>query len=281
MYSQDMNRQKTSDTALDVIYNHFAGIADNYSNVRITDLDPIDFIARKLRGLDIVEAADIGCGDGRYDLPLFHRLDNKLRLACVDPNHAMLEKLETYMRENDISNFRTVNSGAESLPFPSGSLDCVLTFNAIHHFNQPDFLRESARILKSGGYLFIYTRLREQNERNIWGMHFPKFNQKETRIYDLKVSMQAVEMVPTIWLESIQFFKYDRVATLDQLIERVGSRHYSTFVLYSQAELEKAITGFVKNIKRHFRDTQRVVWADEYALFVIRKDEISGSLAPI
>ncbi len=267
--------------ALDVIYNHFAGIADNYRNIRITDLAPIDFIARKLRGLDIVEAADIGCGDGRYDLPLFHYLNGKLRLACVDPNHVMLEKLETYMRENDISNFRAINSGAESLPFPSGSLDCVLTFNAIHHFNQPDFLRESARILKSDGYLFIYTRLREQNKGNIWGIHFPKFYQKETRLYDLKASMQAVEVVPTIWVESIQFFKYERVATLDQLIERVRARHYSTFVFYSQAELEKATIGFAKNIKRHFRDTQQVVWIDEYALFAIRKDEIFGPLAHI
>ena len=267
--------------ALDVMYNHFSGIAENYRNVRITDLAPIEFIAEKLRGLDMVEAADIGCGDGRYDLPLFHHLDNKLRLACVDPNHVMLEKLGPYMRENGISNFRTINSSAESLPFPSGSLNCMLTFNAIHHFNQPAFLREGARVLKSGGYLFVYTRSREQNKRNIWGMHFPKFHQKETRHYDLKASMQVVETIPTIWVESMQFFKYERVATLDQLIDRVRTRHYSTFVLYSQAELEKAITGFVKNIKRRFKDTRRVVWVDEYILFTIRKDEICDPLTPI
>ncbi|MFC1995447.1 class I SAM-dependent methyltransferase [Chloroflexota bacterium] len=281
MDQQSMNRQKTSDMALDVIYNHFSRIADSYRNFRITDLDPIDFIAKKLRGLDLVEAADIGCGDGRYDVPLFHYLDTKLRLACVDPNHVMLEKLETYMEENGIDNFRAINSGAESLPFPSGFLDCVFTFNAIHHFNQLDFLRESARILKSGGYLFIYTRLREHNKRNIWGMYFPKFCQKETRHYDLKASMQAVEIVPTIWVESVHFFKYERVATLDQLIERVRARHYSTFIFYSQAELEKAIIGFMKNIKRHFRDTKRVAWIDEYALFTIRKDEIFSPLAHI
>ncbi|MFC2046782.1 hypothetical protein ACFLTK_00680 [Chloroflexota bacterium] len=67
----------------------------------------------------------------------------------------------------------------------------------------------------------------------------------------------------------------------DQLIERVRVRHYSTFVFYSQAELEKAIIGFAKNIKRHFRDTQRVTWVDEYALFTIRKDEMFGPLAHI
>jgi hypothetical protein len=53
---------------------------------------------------------------------------------------------------------------------------------------------------------------------------------------------------------------------------KARAHHYSTFVLYSPEELEKAITGFVKNIKHHFKDVQRVVWLDEYALFTIRKD---------
>ncbi len=161
MYSRGMNRVKTVEVASTVIYDHFTRIADSYRHLRTTDLDPIAFIARRLRGPDIVEAADVGCGDGRYDLLLFHYLGDKLRLACVDPNYVMLETLDACMKEYGISNFITINSGAESLPFPNGALDCVFAFNSIHHFNQQGFLRESARILKSDGYLFVYTRLRE------------------------------------------------------------------------------------------------------------------------
>jgi ubiquinone/menaquinone biosynthesis C-methylase UbiE len=272
MYSRGTNRVKTVEVASAVIRDHFTKIADSYRYLRATDPDPIAFIARKLRGLDRVEAADVGCGDGRYNLLLFHYLGDKLRLACVDPNHGMLETLDACMKDCGISNFITINSRAESLPLPGGALDCVFAFNSIHHFNPPGFLRESARILKSDGYLFVYTRLREQNKRNIWGLHFPKFHRKETRLHSLEAFMRTVEAVPALWVESIQFFKYRRVATLEQLVERARAHHYSTFVLYSPEELEKAITGFVKNIKHHFKDVQRVVWLDEYALFTIRKD---------
>ncbi|MFC2031817.1 class I SAM-dependent methyltransferase [Chloroflexota bacterium] len=273
MYSQDINRVKASEVASTTIYDHFTSICDRYRHLRTTDYDPIAYIARELSGLDIVEAADVGCGDGRYDLPLFHHLGDKLRLSCVDSNDGMLEASDTYLRENNISNFVTVNSGAEILPFPDGTLDCVLTMNAVHHFNLPNFLLKSARTLKSDGYLFIYTRLREQNKRHIWGLHFPNFHQKERRLYNLNTFMQFVEAAPAIWVESIRFFKYRRVATIEKLIELARARHYSTFVLYSSAELEKAITSFVKNLERNFKDTQQVAWFDEYALLTIRKDE--------
>ncbi|MCH8191935.1 MAG: methyltransferase domain-containing protein, partial [Chloroflexi bacterium] len=60
------------------------------------------------------------------------------------------------------------------LPIRAETLDCVLTFNAIHDFPLPGFLQESHRVLKDGGYLFIYTRSRSQNQRTVWGRHFPR-----------------------------------------------------------------------------------------------------------
>jgi hypothetical protein len=53
------------------------------------------------------------------------------------------------------------------------SLDAMVTFNAIHHFILSDFLGETSRVLQDNGHLFICTRLRSQNERDIWGRFFP------------------------------------------------------------------------------------------------------------
>ena len=278
MISRSIDRVKPVGVTPAVIYEHFHRIANNYRYFRTTDADPIAFIARNLEGLNVIEAADIGCGDGRYDLLLFHHLGDKLRLSCVDPNHGMLETLDSYLREHNVGDFTAVNSSAENLPFSDRTLDCVLTFNAVHHFNLRGFLRESARILKNDGYLIVYTRLREQNKKNIWGLHFPEFHRKETRLYSLNTFLRTVETVPALWIESVQFFKYRRVAALEQLIERARACHYSTFVLYTPSELEAAITGFVNNINRCFKDNRRVKWLDEYALFIIRKDEIPGPL---
>jgi ubiquinone/menaquinone biosynthesis C-methylase UbiE len=250
---------------------HFSGIAERYRNLRNTDSEPIGLIANKLRNLSHIEAADIGCGAGRYDLLLYEYLGDRLKLNCLDTNEEMLKQLNKYLRKNGITNFKTICSTAESLPFPDNSLDCVCTFNAIHHFNLSDFLKESARVLKSGGYLFIYTRLREQNRRNIWGRYFPQFTKKETRLYTLRGLRHAVEGVDDLVTESIASFIYNRISDLGQLLERASSHHYSTFFLYSTEELLQAILGFTKNIMSAFKDTQQIHWYDENSLFIIRK----------
>ena len=128
--------------------------------------------------------------------------------------------------------------------------------------------------MKGGSYLFIYTRLPRQNMRNIWGRCFPEFCKKETRLYTMNTFMKAVADVPQLSVESIEYFKYKRTLTLEQLIERVRSNHYSTFLLYSPKELEAATTGFVQNINSQYKDTDDVSWFDENVMFVIRKRKI-------
>jgi ubiquinone/menaquinone biosynthesis C-methylase UbiE len=252
---------------------HFSRVAKKYRNLRTTDSEPISLIVDKLKNLDHIEAVDVGCGAGRYDLLLYKYLGDKLRLTCLDANAEMLKSLAKYFTKHDISNFFVKHSAAETMPFPDSVLDCVCTFNAIHHFHLLRFLNESARVIKSGGYLFIYTRLREQNRKNIWGQYFPQFHEKETRLYSLDVMKQSIEAVDNLIFESIVFFAYSRLAALEQLLERARSHHYSTFLFYSPEELEEALKGFSVNIKNEFEDPQQIRWFDENILFIIRKKD--------
>jgi len=261
-----------SQLELNAIQHHFSRIADRYRQLRTTDEEPIDFIAKELRELLYVEAADVGCGCGRYSSLLYKYMGSKLRLSCVDVTHSMLKELDRYLRAYAIGNLVAINAAAESLPFRSGTLDCVLSFNAVHHFNLLAFLQESARVLRYGGYLFIYTRLREQNYRNIWGWHFPKFCCKETRLHSLNTFIHTVERVSRLQLQSTEHFEYERFSTLEQLVERARAHHYSTFSLYSAQELEKSTAGFRRNIARSYKDVNRLRWLDEYTLFVIRRN---------
>lgn len=272
MYSQVITRKRPTEVEPKAIHYHFSRIANGYRNLRTTDWEPIAFIAEELAGLPRVEAADVGCGAGRYDLLLYKHLGDELRLVCIDANIHMLEALDTYLKGHGVSGFTAINSAAESLPFPSNAIDCVFTFNAVHHFDLLGFLQESARVLRSGGYLFIYTRLQEQNEGNIWGRYFPHFCQKETRLYTLNTFMQKVMAVSTLWVKSIEYFRHERISTLERLVERARANHYSTFSLYSPNELQEAIAGFRRNVRRHFRDVRQVEWLDENVLFVIRKE---------
>ncbi len=273
MYAQNSNEMGWENTAIKAMDQHFSNVAKKYRNLRTTDSEPISLIVDKLKNLDHIEAVDVGCGAGRYDLLLYKYLGDKLRLICLDANAKMLKALAKYLAKHDITNFSVKQSVAETMPFPDSVLDCICTFNAVHHFSLSRFLNESARVMKRGGYLFVYTRLREQNERNIWGQYFPQFHEKETRLYSMDVMKQSIEAVDNLAIESIVFFAYNRMAALEQLLERASSHHYSTFLLYSPEELREALKGFSLNIKNEFEDPQQIRWFDENILFIVRKKD--------
>jgi len=251
------------------IHHHFSNIAPRYRYLRTTDIEPILHIKRTLKELRRIIAADVGCGAGRYDLKLFRNLRGKLHLSCLDCNREMLEQLSDYLSRHKIRDFRTLESPAETLPLEDSSLDCVFTFNAIHHFDFSRFLEEASRVLKDRGRLFIYTRLRSQNSRNIWGRYFPKFNEKETRLHELGELEESVEAVPKLKLESVEVFRYRRQASLGSLIDRARNGHYSTFHLYSEKELKEALEEFEENLRRDFSDSRNISWFDENVLLVL------------
>lgn len=251
------------------MYNHFSRIARNYRQVRRTHEEVIAFIGRALKDISSVRALDVGCGAGRYDLLLFRYL-NDLHLTCIDINESMLKQLSEYLSGHGITNVKIIKASADDIPLGEGSMDCILTFNAVHHFNFVKFLQQCRKVMKEDGCIFIYTRLRSQNDRNIWGQHFPLFSQKETRLYELDEMERWIRSVDPLRLETVKVFKFKRTATLPQLVERARAKHYSTFSLYKEHELVEAMKTFQENIRREFQDTNKIEWLDENILLLIR-----------
>jgi len=75
--------------------------------------------------------------------------------------------MKRYLIENKFKNFCARHGDASKLPLENNSMDCIMTFNAIHHFDLEKFFSEVYGSLKDSGRLFIYTRLRNQNYRSI------------------------------------------------------------------------------------------------------------------
>ena len=119
---------------------HFAKIAGAYSSVRTTDMEPVHYICERFDGLGAINAADVGCGDGRYDLLFLQNLP-RLHLTCIDINPAMLQELSRRLDACGICGYQTVESGIDDVNLPDASLDCVFTFNAIHHFGPLSVLK--------------------------------------------------------------------------------------------------------------------------------------------
>ncbi|MBU1203655.1 MAG: class I SAM-dependent methyltransferase [Nanoarchaeota archaeon] len=256
----------------EMIHTHFSTIEPIYEQLRNTDLEPILIIKEKLKKLKKIRAADVGCGKGRYDKQLFRFLKKKrLYLTCIDNNENMLKGLTTNLLENKITNFETKKAESKHLPLEQNSLDAVLTFNAVHHFSIKKFLNESTRVLKNKGHLFIYTRLKSQNEESIWGQYFPKFKEKETRLYTLEKLRTHIKETPDLKLWSIEFFEYERESVLKDLVKQIKNCHYSTLCFYKPEEFKEALEQFKKNIKNEFGNNP-VTWKDKNIMFIAKKD---------
>lgn len=259
---------KLADTHKDM-YEHFSDVAALYNGLRTTDLEPIMFMKDMLNGNNNnLAAADIGCGAGRYSLQFLQHLDIS-HLACIDINELMLKQVSNILGAAGVTNFSTIKSGAEHVPLRDNSIDCVFTFNAIHHFDFVAFMQESARIVRDGGSIIIYTRLRSQNAENIWGKHFPLFLAKENRLYEMDELERMIKPIQALNIQCRKQFRYLRTASLDQLVNLAKNSHYSTFSLYEKKEFTSALEGFKKNVSRHFSNPECIQWFDEYTMLIV------------
>ena len=252
------------------MYVHFSDVAVLYNDLRTTDLEPVMFIKDILDGNGNIAAADIGCGTGRYSVQFLQHLGLH-HLVCIDINESMLEQVSSMLEAAGLANFRTIESAAEHIPLVDNSIDYIFTFNAIHHFDFVAFMQEAARIVRDGGSIIIYTRLRSQNAENIWGKHFPLFLVKEDRLYEMDELEQMIKLIPTLNIQCVKQFRYLRTASLGQLLNLARNSHYSTFSLYEKEEFASALGGFQRNITRHFSEPEHVKWFDEYTMLVVSR----------
>jgi len=249
--------------------NHFSKIASNYKELRTTDVDHIKHIKNHLDKESEIDIADIGCGDGRYSLEILKSFKNWY-LHCIDYNENMIKYLKIYLTENKYRNLCARAGDASKLPLENDSMDCIMTFNAIHHFDLVKFFSEVHGSLKDDGHLFIYTRLRNQNYRSVWGKHFPLFADMENRLYELNELKEYVENAE-MNIKSTQVFGHARTSTLGRLVYQAKNNHYSTFALYDEDTFDESLDIFQKNIQKNFNDLEKITWHDENILLKIEK----------
>lgn len=78
------------------------------------------------------------------------------QVIASDLTPPMLSAARGHHRQRGLANIWHSGADAEYLPFASNTFDLVTCRIAPHHFPEPDrFVRESARILKPGGFLIV------------------------------------------------------------------------------------------------------------------------------
>lgn len=253
--------------------HHFARVAAVYDFVRNTDPDVVEAIVAHLpQRTDRLEIADIGCGTGRYSNVVAAHLNGHLRMWCCDFSLAMLDECRKRMHGSYPGRpFRYSRVSANSLPFGDATLDAVVTFNAVHHFDLERFISESARALRPGGLLAVYTRTPLQNSRTIWGRHFPGFNQYENRLYPRERMERALMNVPSLQIEEVREFMHHRTEPTELLLDRARNFHYSTFALYPPEEFTRALAEFA--IRVHNIGNGTIKHSAENTLLLARRTD--------
>lgn len=100
---------------------------------------------------------DIGTGPGWLLLSL-HKQNLHFELVGADISASMVERAKANIQQADLSGQIHVEiADAKSMPFADDSFDAVISTGSVHHWKYPlTSINEIYRILKPGGYAFLY-----------------------------------------------------------------------------------------------------------------------------
>jgi SAM-dependent methyltransferase len=248
---------------------HFRKIAGSYDRYRTFDREPIDHLASVIPG-PVQAICELGTGTGRYLIPLVTAFTKKGVVVKdaygIDTSPEMLEMArgESEQLHLPIQWFRGTS---DRTGIETDRLSLVTTFNAFHHFPVAETLRETARILKPGGWMGIHIRSLDQEREHIWGRYFPGFVSHSK--VPTRRQMEDLPLTnPAFRLADVTVFSYKRRTTLDWVLEQARNKHYSTFEHYPDEEFTIAFEEFEQNLRTNFPDPQHVVYRSSYNLFL-------------
>ena len=183
------------------------------------------FLPQTATGLSI----DLGCGTGRFTLPIAERLG--ISVLGIDP---ALKMLREAVRNSHSSRIAYCQARAESIPLDAHSVALIFMSNAIHHLGSiEEALAEMLRVLQSDGITFI----RNYSLENLKSLHYLRFFPEA-----MQVSREMIWPRRRL-VETFTATKFAMLAqgTLQQeaspnyeaYIRKIGSRVYSdlTFIL--------------------------------------------------
>jgi ubiquinone/menaquinone biosynthesis C-methylase UbiE len=247
----------------------YSEIAQIYDEVRRDDLPHIAWWVAKIaaegklgRGRRLI---DLGCGTGRWTLPLAKRtgceavgLDN-----CLE----MLAKARAKDTEGRVS---WIQDDCENLQLDGETFDCALMSLMMHHLD--DHLRTFRgvlRILRPGGVFLIRQGTLEGILRDPMHRFFPEIVTVDRRRTPFRSEIEW-------WLREAGFdpvssetFKQHTYATNMRLLEEIEKRVASALRIISDEAYQAGVTSLKAHLRRHTDDPS--LRDSLFTLFVARR----------
>jgi ubiquinone/menaquinone biosynthesis C-methylase UbiE len=229
-------------------------IAGYYDEVRAASPEYLKYWSSKVARLGALnreaKVLDIGCGTGRYTIPIASITG--AHVFGIEPSEEMLDAAVKKNTHRDICWGRGVG---ESLAFRGESFDCVLMTFVLHHIeDKKKAISEMFRVLRPGGRCIIITTSHGHIRRSPLYL-FPK--------------LAAIDLVrfPSLpWLKSmleeggfknvhyhLDMYGKRRIGIKD-LLDRVKRKYISTLDILENEDFVKGYEIFEKQLRNRFED---------------------------
>jgi 2-polyprenyl-3-methyl-5-hydroxy-6-metoxy-1,4-benzoquinol methylase len=107
-------------------------------------------LTRHRRPTEPIRILDLGCGTGRFAIPLAHARPN-FEVTGLDRSAQVLGKACVKPQANRV---KWVLADAAKLPFEGASFDAIFMSDVFHHFERPELvIRQCFRLLSGRGWL--------------------------------------------------------------------------------------------------------------------------------
>ncbi len=249
----------------------YGEIAEVYDEVRRADLPHIAWWIAKLaaegrlsKGKRLI---DLGCGTGRWTIPLAERTG--CEAVGLDSSAAMLEKARAKDPEGRVT---WLEGDCESLALEPESFDCALMVLMMHHLeDHPNTFRGLFRILKPGGVFLI----RQGTLDDILGDPMHRFFPEAVTIDRRRTPFRSeIEY----WLSQAGFdpvraetLKQHTYATNMRMLEEIQKKVASVLRLMADEAYEAGLERLTAHLRRHTDDAS--VRDSQFTLFVARRPE--------
>jgi ubiquinone/menaquinone biosynthesis C-methylase UbiE len=232
-------------------YSRIASFYDKGRPISEQNMDLwLELIVKSSRMSEGARVLDLGCGTGRFSIPMATRLH--FRVTGADSSSEMLEKA----REKDTSRLvQWDREDAQQLVYPDESFDIVFMSHLMHHVDDPyQVLSECQRVLVSPGVVLIRYGAIEQIRDDVEHTFFPEvLTVDEARTPTVKtVEKWLVEagFQAIISQEIVQKTFDTNTAHLDM----VEARGTSILSMISPEAFEKGISSLKKYIENNPND---------------------------
>lgn len=229
-------------------YGKIASFYDKGRTISEQNLDLwLGVIARLSGGQKGARLLDLGCGTGRFAIPIAEKLD--YRVTGTDASPEMLEKA----REKDSKHSVTWDvQDAHRLNYPDACFDIVFMSHVLHHCADPvRVISECWRVLTPGGTLLNRHSVIEEIREDPESTFFPEARAvNEARIYSLNdtiVLLEEAGFKDIVSEKIVQRTSENGYA----LYERMSNKNVSALSMIPQEAFEHGLKRLHDYVQKH------------------------------